>query len=126
MLPNSITQAIKKKAEEKYQFGDDFYSQVKEHIKNGTLFNWEESLTNNEMEYLEQLLLTFKPDLPFNNRTAYTSGYSDAIEMMPDLLKWWDNNAVRNGEDEWTVGAGKETKRYATLELLTKYFETKQ
>lgn len=93
-LQDQILEAIKKKAEEKFE--------VVPHPN------------------LPQIIMDRYEPL----RVAYTSGYKDAIEMMPDLLKWWDANAVRNGEDEWTVGAGRETKRYTTDQLLSEYIKT--
>ena len=43
---------------------DDLQVQVREHIKNHDLIDWEEMLTENEMTILENLLLTFNPLCP--------------------------------------------------------------
>lgn len=42
----------------------DFQEQVRQHIRNDKLYNWDEALTDEEMLCLEQLLLTFNPKLP--------------------------------------------------------------
>lgn len=39
----------------------DLQEQVRTHIKKHDLFNWDEALTEEEMSYLENLLLTFAP-----------------------------------------------------------------
>jgi hypothetical protein len=43
---------------------EDLQDQVRAHIRNDKLFNWDEALSDNEMTYLEQLLLTFNPLCP--------------------------------------------------------------
>lgn len=45
-------------------FPDDLQNQVRDHIASHDLFHWHEALTENEMTYLENLLLTFCPLFP--------------------------------------------------------------
>jgi hypothetical protein len=43
---------------------EDLQEQVRAHIRNDKLFDWDEALSGNEMTHLEQLLLTFNPLCP--------------------------------------------------------------
>jgi hypothetical protein len=83
---------------------EDLLVQVKDHIKSHKHFNWDEALTDNEMEMLEDLLLTFNPILPPrtvgnpSNENAHLKPLQEGQERAKDyakgLLEWMADDRV--------------------------------
>jgi len=89
-----------------YELADDLQKQVRTHI-NEDLFDWDEALTDEEMIFLEQLLLTFAP--MFNkgsigfaktiqpHLTALQSSLKEKEKECEELkteIKYWGENQL--------------------------------
>lgn len=67
----------------------DLQDQVREHIKQHDLFDWDEALTGEEMIYLENLLLTFMPIVP-----PGSIGYEKLMKAFPQSNQKVNNVAA--------------------------------
>lgn len=100
-LPNTADALIEGSLE---QGVEDLHDQVRAHIRKDKLYDWSEAMTDNEMTYLENLLLTFNPLCPPGSigyeeqarhiakyRGANSSQHSgDAVVVLDWLLKQSD------------------------------------
>lgn len=79
----------------------DLQNSVREHIKQDNLFDWHEALTENEMTYLENLLLTFCPLFPpgsigyeqqrkhIASSEQRVEGYTPVVALKDDDGHWY-------------------------------------
>jgi hypothetical protein len=113
-------------------FPDDLLDQVRKHIKADNLFDWHEALTENEMEYLENLMLTFCPLFPPGSmgqkkQDEHAKKLSQPASQQPsgegledsravdEKEMWADVNDMSNlidNYDEWLI---KVTEKYTII-----------
>lgn len=99
------------------EYVDDLQDQVRKHILDDKLFDWHEALSGNEMEYLEQLLLTFCPifqpgSIGYAKQHAQqtgTQGEGEIIKILKEIreaFNWiWDNMGKEHTSDHFNIPA---------------------
>lgn len=103
---------------------DDLLVQVREHIRKDNLFDWHEALSENEMTYLENLLLTYAPQFPvgsigYNEQRKALTKQEETIrgkdKELEELRETW-----KDGLSQSATLLGKKNNEIEQLQSLIK------
>lgn len=101
----------------------DLQDQVREHIKQHDLFDWNEALTGEEMTYLENLLLTFMPIVPPGSIGYEKLMKAYEIKQPPTNINKWIEDAFDAGRNlEYEIPFGIVPPKSETKEQFLKRF----